>query len=77
MACALTFPAALFLAHLHPPHTRTHARTQTHSSPLLAAVMACLRKVLSALPPQVQNDLAHKAPSAALRAAIMAALTPA
>lgn len=41
-----------------------------------AAVMACLRKVLSALPAQAQSDLAYKAPSAVLRAAVMAALTP-
>ena len=38
--------------------------------------MACLRKVLSALPAQAQSDLAYKAPSAVLRAAVMAALTP-
>ncbi len=38
--------------------------------------MACLRKVLSALPKQAQSDLAFKAPSAVLRAAVMAALTP-
>jgi hypothetical protein len=38
--------------------------------------MACLRHVLGAMLPAYAQDLADKAPSAALQAAIIAALSP-
>lgn len=71
-------------AHAHKrARTGTHTYTLSHithyapppTPPLDAALMACLRSILTVLPETVQKDLAFKAPSAALKAAVLAAIS--